>query len=71
MPPARSLELIISEADPAGQDDREGQKESEGRSGLDPARVIAALAVRRVLRDVRRRAAVLHRRAPGPAPAAR
>ncbi len=57
--PAPGLERLLAEAEAAGEDDGEREEEPERRRGLDPARVVAALALRRVLGDVSRRAAVL------------
>ncbi len=57
--PAPVAEGILAETEPAGKDHGEGQEESERRRRLDPARVVAALALRRVLGDIGRGAAVL------------
>ena len=56
--PAPGLELLGPEREAALQDDEQREEQPERRRRLDEARVQAALAVRRVLGDVRRGAAV-------------
>ncbi len=56
--PAPVAEGFLAEAEPAGENHGERQEEAERRGRLDPARVVAALSLRRVLGDISRRAAV-------------
>src|SRR4029077_14815710 len=57
--PAGAREVGWGHARPEDEDDCEREEEPDGRGGLDPRRVEAPPVVRRVLRDVDRRAAVL------------
>ena len=50
----RGLECGLAHANAEGEDYQQGGDDTHGGSGLDPARVEAALAIRRMLRDVGR-----------------
>src|SRR5439155_22260980 len=57
--PAPRLEVLGGHPGPARSDDDQGQEESQRGGGLDPARGVAAAALRRVLGDVGGGASVL------------
>ena len=56
--PAPGLEGVLADRGAAAEDHEQRQEQAERRRGLDPAGVEAALAVRRMLGDIGRRAAV-------------
>ena len=68
--PAVLTEGRITHRHPEDRDDGQGQQQSDGRSGLDPAGVLAALMVRRSARRRRWPRRRTRRRAPGPGPGA-
>src|SRR5277367_3046838 len=56
--PISGAERLLAHAGADAKDQEEGEKQAERGGGLNPRRVVAALALRRVLGDVNGRAAV-------------